>query len=88
MLMTSRKHINKLAYIQECPYVLYALSFESSLKLLIQKAPWQITESEIRDLLKTKIPNNHKLKRLYPIEDDKNMSLVNHPFTKILGGHP
>lgn len=35
MLMTSRKTINKLSHTQECPYIVYALSFESSLKLLI-----------------------------------------------------
>jgi len=39
-------------------------------------------------LIKTKLPKNHPLKRFYPFEDEKNMNLINHPFTKILGGHP
>ena len=55
---------------------------------MIQKAPRPITEQEIRELLSTKLPNNHPLKWLYPIADDTTPTLINHPFTKILGGHP
>ena len=50
-LVTTRKTINKLAYNHEKPYTLCPLTKEASLKLLISKAPREIKNKEIHELL-------------------------------------
>lgn len=87
MLVTSRKHINTLAHTSEQPYMLYALSFESSVNLLLKKSPRPISNNEINKLLKMQIPKDHKLRKLFPNESEQ-YTFVNHPFMKLLGGHP
>jgi hypothetical protein len=79
-LVTTRKTINKLPHNHEKPYILHPLSKESSLKLLISKAPRNISREELQDLL------NFNLNPRPEQEDERN--LLNHPFTEMLGGHP
>jgi len=50
-LVTTRKTINKLAYNHEKPYPLMSLTKEASIKLLITKAPRDIRNQEIHELL-------------------------------------
>lgn len=88
ILLTSRKYINKLEHNQETPYHLYSLTPQASLKLLLEKAPREIKNREIEELLTYKIPENHPIHQHLPTQGDSEVSLMNHPFTLLLGGHP
>ena len=92
-LLTTRKTVNKLAYNQEKPYILWPLSKEASLKLLIAKAPREIKKQEIHDLLYSPIPEAWKIGQSLNItsltqNSNQARTLLNHPFTMLLGGHP
>ena len=92
-LLTTRKTVNKLAYNQEKPYTLIPLSKEASLKLLISKAPREIKKHEIHDLLYSPIPDAIKIGQSLNIssmshDSNHQRTLLNHPFTMLLGGHP
>ncbi|CAI2383959.1 unnamed protein product [Moneuplotes crassus] len=88
ILLTSRKYINKLEHNHETPYHLYSLTPQASLKLLLEKAPREIKNKEIEELLNYKIPANHAIHQHLPTMDNSDVSLSNHPFTLLLGGHP
>lgn len=91
-LVTTRKTINKLAHNHEKPYVLQPLSKEASLKLLIAKAPREIKNPELQELLQCSIPKRCKISQSLNIKlkDTKfeKATLLDHPFTALLGGHP
>ena len=88
MLLTSRKYINKLEHNHETPYHLYSLSPQSALKLLLEKAPRDVKNEEIQELLNYKIPDNHPIHQHFPTLGIGDVALSNHPFTLMLGGHP
>ena len=88
LLLTSRKYVNKLEHIDETPYHLYALSPQASIKLLLEKAPREIKNKEIEELLNYKIPEDHPIYQMFPSYNSEEMNLSNHPFTLMLGGHP
>ena len=73
-LATTRKIINRLPnkHVRLSP-----LTKEASLKLLINKAPRDIKNKEILQLLSCN-----------PSKDNQNKTLLNHQFTELLGGHP
>ena len=50
-LATTRKCISKLSHNHEKPYILQPLSKEASIKLLIAKAPRDIKNQELEELL-------------------------------------
>lgn len=91
-LVTTRKTLNKLAFNAEFPYTLQPLSKQESLKLLISKAPRSIKNQELQELLMCTIPKgcsvaqslNLKLNNYKP----GSWTLLEHPFTALLGGHP
>lgn len=92
VLITSRKSLGKLSFHNEKPYVLTQLTQDSSLKLLISKAPREIKPREIQELLSTPIPSSGKIKQgfnfLHSLGTMKPKTLLDHPFTLLLGGHP
>lgn len=88
ILLTSRKYINKLEHNTETPYHLYSLSPQASLKLLLEKAPREISNKEIEDLLSYQIPANHPIHQHFPTTAIGETTLTTHPFTLMLGGHP
>jgi len=88
MLLTSRKYINKLQHNCEAPYHLYSLTPQASLKLLLEKAPRDISNQEIEELLTFKIPDDHSIYQQFPTMSSGEITLSNHPFTLMLGGHP
>ena len=88
ILLTSRKYINKLEHNKETPYHLYSLSPQASLKLLIEKAPREISNKEVGDLLQYEIPDDHPIHQHFPTMSIGEVTLSNHPFTLMLGGHP
>jgi energy-coupling factor transporter ATP-binding protein EcfA2 len=77
-LATTRKWITKLTHNPEKPFILQPLSKEASLKLLITKAPRDIKNQELEELLKCKVNYTQQ----------ETLTLLNHPFTALLGGHP
>jgi len=87
-LLTSRKYVNKLEHYQEMPYHLYSLSPQASIKLLFAKAPREIDNDEIEELLEYQIPNNHPIHQHFPKINKSEVNLSNHPFILMLGGHP
>ena len=91
-LVTSRKSISRLSHNAEAPYTLYPLSKEESLKLLICKSPRKIKEQELHELLKCKVPRGWIIAQMMRIKNkgDSNglLTLLDHPFTEMLGGHP
>lgn len=91
-LITSRRSINRLGHNLESPYTLYPLSKEESIKLLIAKSPRKIKQDELRQLLCSKIPKNCQIAQTLKIKNQKIsdglLTLVDHPFTELLGGHP
>mmetsp|Transcript_32990 Transcript_32990/g.37850 ORF Transcript_32990/g.37850 Transcript_32990/m.37850 type:complete len:162 (+) Transcript_32990:834-1319(+) len=89
-LVTTRKTINKLAHNAERPYTLHPLSKEASLKLLISKAPRNIKNQELHELLKCDIPKGCKVAQSLNIKNKNSggVTLLEHPFTALLGGHP
>ena len=90
-LVTTRKTINKLAHNQEKPYILQPLSKEASLKLLITKSPRDIKNMELQELLTWSIPKNWKIGQnlnVKLVNQHEKCTLLDHPFTALLGGHP
>ncbi|CAI2382289.1 unnamed protein product [Moneuplotes crassus] len=91
-LLTTRKTLNSLPYGHEKPYILCPLTKEASLKLLISKAPRNINPQEIHQLLRCKIPKDCKIRQTLNVSSsiDRNSpkTLLDHPFTLLLGGHP
>ena len=81
-----------LAHNLEKIYRLEPLPKESALKLLISKAPRRISNKEIKELIETKAPEESKLGESLNyrqhINDNQDPSLLDHPFTMLLGGHP
>lgn len=88
MILTSRKYVNKLEHNEEIPYHLYSLSPEASIRLLLDKAPREIKNKEIQDLLDYKIPAGHKIHQLFPTMRKGETQMTNHPLILMLGGHP
>ena len=88
MMLTSRKYINKLEHNTETPYHLYSIAPQASLKLLLEKAPRDISNKEIEDLLKYEIPSNHPIHQQFPAMNAGEVTMSNHPFILMLGGHP
>ena len=90
ILATTRKTINKLAHNAERPYTLQPLAKEASLKLLISKAPRTIKNQELHELLKWEIPKGWKIAQSLNLKSKASggMTLLDHPFTALLGGHP
>ena len=88
IMLTSRKYINKLEHNIETPYHLYSLTPQASLKLLLEKAPREISNKEIEDLLKYEIPANHPIHQQFPSMNSGEITMINHPFILMLGGHP
>jgi hypothetical protein len=88
LLLTSRKYINKLEHSEEIPYHLYSLSPEASIRLLLDKAPREIRNKEIQDLLNYKIPAGHKIHQLFPTMRQGEVQMTTHPLILMLGGHP
>ena len=92
LLVTTRKTINKLAHNHEKPYILQPLSKEASLKLLIAKAPREIKNPELQELLQCTIPKRCKISQSINVklrdEVSETVTLLDHPFTALLGGHP
>ena len=88
IMLTSRKYINKLEHNIETPYHMYSLTPQASLKLLLEKAPREINNKEIEDLLKYEIPSNHPILQLFPSINSSEITMTNHPFILMLGGHP
>lgn len=70
------------------PYHLYSLSPQASIKLLLAKAPREIDNSELQELLDFKIPPNHPINQQFPLAGKEEITMTNHPFTRMLGGHP
>lgn len=90
-LVTTRKTINKLAHNHEKPYILQPLSKEASLKLLIAKAPRDIKNQELQELLVCTLPKHWKISQALNIKflnPEQKWTLLDHPFTALLGGHP
>ena len=88
IMLTSRKYINKLEHNTETPYHLYSLTPQASLKLLLDKTPREISNKEIEELLKYEIPSNHLIYQQFPAMNSSEITLTNHPFILMLGGHP
>ena len=91
VLLTSRRPLSKLVYNQEKIFHLYPLPKESALKLLITKSPRNISNNEISELLNWEIPVGSKIHqglRRQQNTAQKDVRLLNHPFTELLGGHP
>ena len=88
LLFTSRKNINSIDHIQEFAYQLYQLTPKASITLLFEKTKRRIDEKEIRELLKQKLPNDHKLMEVYGRGHNEGTTLIEHPFIFLLGGHP
>ena len=88
IMLTSRKYINKLEHNTETPYHLYSLTPQASLKLLLDKTPREISNKEIEELLKYEIPSNHPIYQQFPSMNSSEITLTNHPFILMLGGHP
>mmetsp|Transcript_41962 Transcript_41962/g.48601 ORF Transcript_41962/g.48601 Transcript_41962/m.48601 type:complete len:114 (+) Transcript_41962:532-873(+) len=91
MLLTSRRPLNNLVYNKEQIFNLNPLPKESALKLLISKSPRIINNNEILDLLNCDIPIGSKIRQSQMNSGNfgqKDLRLLNHPFTEILGGHP
>ncbi|CAI2368691.1 unnamed protein product [Moneuplotes crassus] len=92
VLVTSRQTLNRLSFHHEKPYNLFELSQESALKLLISKAPRDIKRQEIQELLACNMPNSGKVKKgfnfLQALNTVAPRTLLDHPFTLLLGGHP
>ena len=90
ILATTRKTINKLAHNAERQYTLQPLAKEASLKLLISKAPRTIKNQELHELLKWEIPKGWKIAQSLNLKSKASggMTLLDHPFTALLGGHP
>ena len=88
LLLTSRKYVNKLEHTHEMPYHLYALSPQSSIKLLLELSPREIKSKEIEELLHFKVPENHPMQEMFPSYMNDDINLSNHPLTLMLGGHP
>lgn len=89
MLLTSRKYVNKLTHNQEIPYHLNSLPPESSIRLLFNIAPRDIVDEEIKELLNYPIPAQHSIYQQFPyLRLTKDITMLNHPFTLMLGGHP
>lgn len=88
MLLTSRKFINKLENTKEAPYHLYALAPQTSVQLLLKNVNRKIPESEIKSLLAYTIPDDHPINEHYPIIPSEQSTLMTHPLTHLLGGHP
>lgn len=89
-LATTRKCISKLAHNHEKPYILQPLSKEASLKLLIAKAPRDIKNQELEELLQCTIPKSCKIGQNLSVKlcQQEKRTLLEHPFTALLGGHP
>lgn len=88
LLLTSRKYLNKLEHNREMPYHLYSLSPQATLKLLLDKSPREIKTKEIEELLNYKIPIDHPIHQQFPSISNSITSMLDHPFTLMLGGHP
>ena len=88
IMLTSRKYINKLEHNIESPYHLYSLTPQASLKLLLEKSPREISNKEIEDLLRYEIPSNHPIHQQFPSMNNGEITMSNHPFILMLGGHP
>ena len=91
VLITSRRPWSKLVYNQEKIFNLYPLPKESALKLLIAKSPRNISNNEISELLNCEIPVRSKINQGHRRQSNisqKDLRLLNHPFTELLGGHP
>lgn len=89
-LITTRKTINNLSHNAECPYTLQPLTKQESLKLLISKSPRLINDEELKALLQCDIPPKCSILQSLNIKQNKskNMTLLDHPLTTLLGGHP
>lgn len=88
MLLTTRKYINKLEHYREAPYHLYPLLPRPSIDLLLKLSPRKINNKELTDLLVYKVPKNHPKHQYLLIPTNEKLSLLNHPFIRMLGGHP
>ena len=87
-LATSRKNISKLSHVSQRPYILQPLSNQESLKLLISKSPRRINDQECKELLTCEIPKIAIANSVTNNQKSGKMTLVDHPFTGLLGGHP
>jgi hypothetical protein len=83
-----RAYFNNLEHNHETPYHLYSLTPQASLKLLLEKSSRTISNKEIIDLLKYNIPSDHHIHQQFPTLSMDEITLSNHPFTLMLGGHP
>lgn len=92
IVLTTRKQIKHLAHNNEKVFRLDVLPKESSIRLFLMRAPRKISNNEITELLQCSIPEESKLGQSLEISMDdvmkKDPSLIDHPFTKLLGGHP
>ncbi|CAI2386882.1 unnamed protein product [Moneuplotes crassus] len=88
ILCTSRKYISKLEHVQEMPYHIYSLSPSASIRLLLDKAPRQIRNEELQELLDYEIPSDHSINQHLPGLTRRAGILSDHPFVLMLGGHP
>ena len=88
ILLTSRRYISKLEHHHEMPYHLYSLSPQASIKLLFAKAPRDIDDDEIEELLQYEIPSDNPIRQQFPNYKKDVLTLINHPLILMLGGHP
>lgn len=92
ILLTSRKPLDMLSHNYEKVYRLDPMPKESAIRLLISKSPRKISNDEIKELINSEIPAWSKLKKQMFVNFNasfgKNPSLLEHPFTLMLGGHP
>ena len=73
LLLSTRQEVSKLKSLEKATYDLIQLPLQQGIKLLIEKCPRKIENKEIAELIKSE-------------QNCKN--LLEHPFTKYLGGYP
>ena len=88
LLLTSRKFLNSLEHFKETSYHLHPLKTQESICLLLDSVTRKVEKSEIQELLEYKLPKDNVINEYMPVLNSRESNLINHPFSKLLGGHP
>ena len=88
ILVCSERRLIKVENHYEHCIDLQGFNGTTSCSFLLKRVKRKISQKEIYDLCKSKIPSNHSLRKIFPFLEDKIDKLVNHPLIHMTGGHP